>query len=91
MDETTAAATTIVVEVDQSGVISAISDLQGEVSAYRSEAESRAASLESMIVDVQQWQARQVDSSDSQAVGTLIFLGLVLSLCATYFLFGRHQ
>jgi len=89
MDETTAPATTIVVEVDNSGVISAIGDLQGEVSSLRSEAESRQAVLESMIVESQDKQDRLIDSSDSQAVGTLIFIGIILSLCITVFLFRK--
>lgn len=89
MDDTTAPATTIVVEVDNSGVISAIGDLQWEVSSLRSEAESRQAVLESMIVESQDKQDRLIDSSDSQAVGTLIFIGIVLSLCITVFLFRK--
>ena len=89
MDESTAAATTIVVEVDNSGVISAIGDLHGEVASLRLEAESRQAVLESMIVDSQVKQDRLIDSSDSQAVGTLIFIGIVLSLCITFFLFRK--
>lgn len=89
MDETTAPATTIVVEVDNSGVISAIGDLHGEVSSLRSEAESRQAVLESMILECQDKQERLIDSSDSQAVGTLIFIGIILSLCITVFLFRK--
>lgn len=81
--------TTIVVEVDQSGVIAAISDLSGEVSSLRSELESRAAAQSSQISEISDNQSRLISSSDSQAIGTLIFIGVILSLCISVFLFRK--
>lgn len=88
MDETTAA-TTIVVDVDQSGVISAISNLSSEISDLKNTIESQAAAQESMLIEVQEKQSRSIDSTDSTAIALLIFIGIILSLCITVFLFRK--
>lgn len=88
MDET-AAATTIVVEVDLSSLEAAIGSLSSEVQNLRSSVESAAAVQETLLVEANDLSKASVNSTDSAAVAILIFIGIILSFSITLWLFRK--
>lgn len=88
MDET-AAATTIVVEVDLSSLEASISGLSNDIQALKNSVESAAAVQETLLVEANDISKASVNSTDSAAVAILIFIGIILSFSITLWLFRK--
>lgn len=89
MDETTAPATTIVVDVDLSSLEGSISSLSSDIQDLNAAFSSMAEVQESLLVECNDLQRASVKSTDSAAVAILIFIGIILSFSITLWLFRK--
>lgn len=89
MDETTAPATTIVVDVDLSSLEASISSLSSDIQDLKQSVESAAEVQESILVEANDLSKASVKSTDSAAVAILIFIGIILSFSITLWLFRK--